>query len=59
MSSGPWKDFCGKNYRQALREPCPREQMYGHQGERAGAGGWGGGMSWEIGIDMYTLICIK
>ena len=19
----------------------------------------GGGMNWEIGIDMYTLICIK
>ena len=23
-----------------------------------GSGG-GGGMNWEIGIDMYTLICIK
>ena len=24
------------------------------------AGGWGGGgMNWEIGIDMYTLICTK
>ena len=24
-------------------------------------GGWGGGcvMNWEIGIDRYTLICIK
>ena len=22
-------------------------------------GGGGGGMNWEIGIDMYTLICIK
>ena len=24
-------------------------------------GGWcgGGGMNWEIGIDIYTLICIK
>ena len=21
--------------------------------------GSGGGMNWEIGIDMYTLICIK
>ena len=21
--------------------------------------GCGGGMNWEIGIDMYTLICIK
>ena len=27
-------------------------------GEVAGGGG-GGGMNWEIGIDMYTLICIK
>ena len=24
-----------------------------------GHGGGGGGMNWEIGIDMYTLICIK
>ena len=22
-------------------------------------GGGGGGMNWEIEIDMYTLICIK
>ena len=22
-------------------------------------GGGGGGMNWEIGIDMYTLICVK
>ena len=22
-------------------------------------GGGGGGMNWEIGIDMYTLLCIK
>ena len=24
-----------------------------------GGGGGGGGMNWEIGIDMYTLMCIK
>ena len=37
-----------------------REQMYGHQGGKvAGGGGGGGGMNWEIGIDIYTLICIK
>ena len=24
-----------------------------------GGGGGGGGMNWEIGIDIYTLICIK
>ena len=23
------------------------------------AGGWGGVMNWEIGIDIYTRICIK
>ena len=34
-----------------------REQMYGHQGGKAGAEG--DGMNWEIGIDIYTLICIK
>ena len=25
----------------------------------SGGGGGGGGMNWEIGIDIYTLICIK
>ena len=24
-----------------------------------GGGGGGGGMHWEIGIDMYTLMCMK
>ena len=39
---------------QKLRHRC-REQTYGYQG-----GWWGGGvMNWEIGIDMYTLMCIK
>ena len=28
------------------------------QGKRQGDGG-GGVMNWEIGIDMYTLMCIK
>ena len=38
-----------------------REQTYGHQGGKAGWGGRGGGgvMNWAIGIDMYTLMCIK
>ena len=27
------------------------------KGEKQGRGG--GGMNWEIGIDIYTLICIK
>ena len=25
----------------------------------AGGSGGGGGMNWEIGIDIYTLICMK
>ena len=33
--------------------------MYGHQGEKAAGGGGGGVMNREIGIDIYTLICIK
>ena len=43
---------------QKLRHRC-REQTYGHQGGKAAGGGsGGGGMNWEIGIDMYTLMCI-
>ena len=41
--------FAGQKLRHRFRE-----QTYGHQG-----GGGGGGMNWEIGIDIYTLICIK
>ena len=36
-----------------------REKTYGHQGGKAARGGGGGGMNWEVGIDMYTLMCIK
>ena len=45
---------------QKLRHRC-REQTYGHQGGKAaGCVGWvGGGMNWEIGIDMYTVMCIN
>ena len=43
---------------QKLRHRC-REQSYGHQGGKAVAGGVGGVMNWEFGIDMYTLMCIK
>ena len=44
---------------QKLRHRC-REQTYGHtkRGKRWGGGG-GGVLNWEIGIDMYTLMCIK
>ena len=43
---------------QKLRHRC-REQTYGHQGGKAAGVGSGGGMNWAIGIDMYTLMCIK
>ena len=32
-----------------------REQTYGCQGGKRG----GGGMNWEVGTDIYTLLCIK
>ena len=31
-----------------------RKQTYGYQG-----GKWQGGINWEIGIDIYTLLYIK
>ena len=43
---------------QKLRHRC-REQMYGHQRRKAMGGGGSGVMNWAIGIDMYTLMCIK
>ena len=43
---------------QKLSHRC-REQMYGHQGGKAVGVGVGGVMNWEIGFDMYTLMCIK
>ena len=43
---------------QKLRLRC-REQTYGHQGGKALGERDGGVMIWEIGIDMYTLICFK
>ena len=36
-----------------------REKTYGHEGGKAARGGDGGVLNWEIGIDMYTLMCIK
>ena len=35
-----------------------RTNVWTPRGEVAGGGG-GGVMNWEIGIDMYTLMCIK
>ena len=39
------------------RDTDVEKQTYGHQGGKAAGGG--GGMNWKIGIDMYTLMCIK
>ena len=43
---------------QKLRHRCT-EQMYRHQGGKAAGVGGSGVMNWVIGIDMYTLMCIK
>ena len=43
---------------QKLRHRC-REQTYGHQRGKLWGTGGGGVMNWAIGIDMYTLMCIK
>ena len=43
---------------QKLRHRC-REWTYGHQGGKVAGGGGGGVMNWEIGIDIYTLMCTK
>ena len=43
---------------QQVRHRC-REQTYGHQGAKVAGAGGGGVLNWEIGIDMYTLLCVK
>ena len=43
---------------QKQRHRCT-EQTYGHQGAKVAGDDGGGVMNWEIGIDIYTLICIK
>ena len=43
---------------QKLRHRC-REQTYGHPERKVVAVGGGGVLNWAIGIDMYTLMCIK
>ena len=42
---------------QKLRHRC-REKRTDIKGGKRGGGG-GGVLNWEIGIDVYTLICIK
>ena len=43
---------------QKLRHIC-RKQTYGHQRGKVAGGVGDGVMNWEIGIDMYKLMCIK
>ena len=43
---------------QKLRHRC-REWTYGHQGGKTAVRWDAGVLNWAIGIDMYTLMCIK
>ena len=36
-----------------------RTNIWIPRGENGGGGGGGGVLNWAIGIDMYTLMCIK
>ena len=36
-----------------------REKTYGHQEGKVARGGGCSVVNWEIGIDMYTLMCVK
>ena len=42
-----------------LETQMQRTKVWTPRGETEVGVGGGGGMNWEIGIDMYTLICIK
>ena len=44
--------------RAEIETQMQRTNVWTPRGEVAGGGG-GGVMNWEIGIDMYTLMCIK
>ena len=44
--------------RAEIETQMKRTNIWTPRGE-SGEGGGGGGMNWEIGIDIYTLICIK
>ena len=44
---------------QKLRHRSREKNVWTPRGESGGVGWRGGVMNWEIGIDMYTLMCIK
>ena len=57
---GTQKNGTGEPVCQAETETqVQRTNVWTPRGESGGGGGGGGVMNWEIGIDMYTLICIK
>ena len=46
--------------RAEIETKMQRTNVWTPKGESCGGGGSGGGvMNWEIGIDTYTLLCIK
>ena len=45
-------------FRAEVETQMQRTNVWTPRGESGGGGG-GGVMNWEIGIDMYILICIK
>ena len=57
---GTWKNGTDEPVcRAEIETQMQRTNVWTPSGENGGGVGGGGGMNWEIGIDMYTLICIK
>ena len=54
QKNGTEEPFC----RTEIESQMQRTNVLTPRGKAAGGGG-GGGMNWEIGIAMYTLMCIK
>ena len=52
-----YKIYCTLPNKSAMRNKVQKKK----KPQKTNHGGaWGGGvMNWEIGIDMYTLVCIK
>ena len=51
-----WTGLQSRNWDTDVENKC-MDTKGGKQ--RGGGGGGSGGMNWESGIDMYTLMCIK
>ena len=46
-------------YRRAEQKLRQKQRKYVRSPSGESGGGWGCVMNWGIGIDMYTLMCIK